>query len=177
MAIYYSHLGQLRLLRKDGVAAYQFDNGVLIVGDQTTESGASNLIDPNLAATDGTALQPLYPSAATDEEKVGKGYTFWRTHAFTNATAIVVGQYYRVVSGTVVHATVTYHQGERFKATATSFTGSGLLRDDLSASYYSPNELNEREESFRKAHLGQGDEATWDDQNLESVETAVGTVR
>lgn len=176
---YISKYTDMRLYKENGAIAYEWDNGVFTIGDPTTNATpGTDAIDPNLAATDGTALQTLYPAAGTAIGKVGLGQIFFEAPPLTNATALSANTYYEVVEGTVTYEGASLARGTRFKTTATTaFTGSGKVALALAPEHFQLDELNERAESFRKNNLAYGDEATWDDQNLEPTETAFTFVR
>jgi len=156
---YVSAAKGLVLITKDGTHKYTFKNGVLDLG-----SGVA--IVPDLAGADTSALQNPYPTAGSDLGKVGKDVLFWESPELLAATAIVVGNYYRVIRGTIVHSGVTYKAGgpgARFKATATAFTGTGVIGLDVPAIFYKEEDDNDRKEHFKINNLVHGDESTWDD--------------
>ena len=196
---YISPKHKLALLQKNGNVGkystkyYQFYNGRLIIGSATA-STAGNVIVPNLSATDGTALQILYPDGASDLAKVGQGtlgtdaalagqivgefYASPYKTVAASTQALVIGLWYFVVTGTIVHNGTTYKQGTRFKATASSnFTGTGTVYQDLDANLWTMDDLDERTESYRIANLMVGDEATYDNSTMSVTEKAMGWTR
>jgi len=150
-----------------GTKQYKFFNGELVVGN-TTANSAGNAIVPNLSATDGTALQILYPTASTDLGKVGLDALFFEAPDKTVAAStqsLDDGTYYKVIAGSIVFNGGTYITGNRFKnATGGSvnFTSTGTVRKDLGAEYWKQDDLDERALWYPIANLGVGDEATWD---------------
>lgn len=155
---YVSAAKGLVLITKDGTHKYTFKKGVLDLG--------SVAIVPDLAGADNSALQNPYPAAGSDLGKVGKDVLFWESPELLAATAIVVGNYYRVIRGSIVHDGVTYKAGgpgARFKATTTSFTGTGVIGLDVPAIFYYEEDVNYRKENFKINNLAYGDESAWDD--------------
>lgn len=163
---YISKYDSFPLLTVASDVAYLFDNGQLIVGDATTTSGAGFVIDPNFSAIDGTALAVTVTTGSSDLEKVGLNTYFWEAPDLLptdNSNApLTVGLWYRVVTGPITHNSVVYNVGDRFKAAATSFTGSGkIVRFDLPVEHYRPSEDNMRAEAFLFVHTAER-ETTWD---------------
>lgn len=178
---------------KYGSTPYQFENGELVVGS-TSAGGSGNVIVPNLSATDGTALQQVYPNGATDLAKVGQGTLgtnaayasqvqglFYEAPDLTVAgstAGLTTGLWYKVISGTVVHNSTTYTAPTRFKAGATAdFTGTGTARRDLDSNLWSQDELNERSEAYKLANTLNGDEAVWNDPTFGPTTKSMGWVR
>lgn len=171
--LYISKFDSLELKTVGEDVAYGFENGELIVGDRTTASGAGYVIDPNLSAVDGTALVVTVPTGSTDLEKVGSGTFFWAAPDLlptdNSSAPLTVGSWYKVVTGPITHNSVVYNVGDRFKAAATGFTGSGkLVRFDLPEQHYRPSEDNLRAESFKVIHTSYN-ETTWDPVNWTST--------
>lgn len=170
---YVSAAKGLALITKDGTVKYTFHNGVLIMGGDPVGEGTGEVILPDLSGSESSALQKIFPDASTDLEKVGLGVLFWKSPELTEADAIVVGNYYRVIRGEIVHDGVTYKAGgpsARFKATATSFTGDGVIGFDVPAIYYKEEDLNNRKENYKIHHTLYGDESSWDDSVWEGTE-------
>lgn len=188
----------LRLLQKNGevgkygTVPYEFDNGELIIGDPKVNT-AGNVIVPNLSATDGTALQQVY-TTGTDLAKVGQGTLgtdaayasqvqglFYEAPSLTVADstqALVIGLWYKVISGSITHNSVVYTAPQRFKATASSnFTGTGTARRDLDSNLWSQDELNERAEAHKLAFTLNGDEMVWNDPTFSPTLKAMGWTR
>lgn len=189
----------LRLLQKNGevgkagTVPYEFENGELIIGDSKLNT-SGNVIVPNLAATDGTALQQVYPSGATDLAKVGQGTLgtdaayasqvqglFYEAPDKTVADStqgLTIGLWYKVISGSITHNSVVYTAPQRWKATATSnFTGTGTVRRDLDSNLWTQDELNERAEAHKLAFTLNGDEMVWNDPTFSPTLKAMGWTR
>lgn len=189
----------LRLVQKNGEVGkyastpYQFENGVLIIGDATLDT-AGNCIVPNLAATDGTAMQTLVAGGATDLAKIGMGTLgtdasyagqiqgqFYQapTKSVAGSTqGLTIGLWYKMLTGSVTHNSVVYTAPQRFKATSTAnFTGTGTLHQDLDSNLWTQDELNERAEAYKLAYTLNGDEAVWNDPTFAPTIKAMGWVR
>ena len=126
---------------KYGSTPYQFENGELVVGS-TSAGGSGNVIVPNLSATDGTALQQVYPNGATDLAKVGQGTLgtdaayasqvqglFYEAPDLTVAAstqALVIGLWYKVISGSITHnlSELSWHADAEVPIWASTFRNS-----------------------------------------------------
>ena len=154
----------------DGTTGYLFENGVL-------DLGGASIVTTNLQVlgTDTEIFWAATPGSPTAIERTGLGNTFFLANSTaTGAASNTVGEWYDVLTGPVINGGVTYVAGQRYKATATTTSGAGTFAVSLASEYWRQPELDERAESFRKAHLGIGDEATWDNQNWESDEPSTG---
>lgn len=189
----------LNIIQKNGNVgtssgkALRFYNGELTIGDAALNT-AGNVIIPNLTATDGTALQIVNATGATDLAKVGMG-TLGTDAALTGqvfgsffeapyklvgtSPGLTIGLWYKVVVGPITHNSIVYVTGQRFKATATSnFSGANtIVHQDLDANLWKMDELNQRAENYRIGNLMVGDEAVWNDAALAPTAKAVGWTR
>lgn len=196
---YISDTNNLRILQKNGEVgtssgkALRFYNGELTIGDPAL-STAGNVIIPNLTATDGTALQIVNATGASDLEKIGQG-TLGTTAAIAGqvkgsfypapyktvgaSPGLTIGLWYVVVVGPITHNSIVYVTGQRFKATATAnFSGANtIVYQDLDANLWSMGELNQRAENFRIANLLVGDEAVYDEATKAPTPKAAGWTR
>lgn len=176
---YISPNHRLALIQKNGEVGsygnkqYRFENGVLIIGSAKLNT-AGNVIVPQLANTDGTALQIVDATGGTDLAKVGLGKYFFEAPDLTVADstqALTSGSYYQVVSGSIVFGGTTYTAPARFKAgSSANFTGTGTAYLDFTASVFKQDEENFRAQSFPIVHLGNTDEGSWDDTTWDSDE-------
>lgn len=199
MSRYISPFLALNILQKNGEVGaagaykYRFSGGELIVGDPAVASGAGNVIDPNLTATDGTAIQIVNSAGATDLAKIGQGTLttavatgqvlgnfYPAPHLLVGASpTLTTGLWYKVINGPITHNSIVYKTGQRFKATATAtFTGTnGIVARDLDANIWEMSELNQRTENYRIQSLEVGDEAIWDESTYSVTSQAPGWVR
>lgn len=153
---YISKNPELVLLLTNGKEAFEFKNGVLVVGDPTTATGAGNFIDPAKTYTfpesDSTTftLMEVFPTdlagATTAKiEMCGQGSLadplgapiglrgyFFEAPVLTGTSASVPAKKnieYVVLTGTVTYNGVTYKVGEHFvtDGTVTATTGTGTF--------------------------------------------------
>lgn len=198
MARYISINRALNILQKNGDVGstagtkLRFSAGELIIGDPSLTT-TGNVIDPNLTATDGTALQITRSGGATDLAKIGQGTLttavdvgqvlgefYLAPHLLVGASpTLTTGLWYKVIVGPITHNSIVYQTGQRFKATATAtFTGtSTIVARDLDANLWEMDELNQRAENYRIQSLENGDEATWNDTTYSVTSQAPGWVR
>lgn len=172
---YISKYYDLAIKREDGTTAYQFNNGVLVVGSLTTASGAGNFIDPNDSATDGTKVQELAtgtafwaatPGSPTDTEQIGLGLTFFESPVLSAGDNMTVGDWYNVLTGTITETTggLVYTAPARFQSASVEFTGSGAtVARAIQPEHYRELEHNQREYHFIINNLGLGTEGAWSD--------------
>ena len=176
---YISPNHKLVLIQKNGEVGsysntpYRFFNGELVIGSAALNT-TGNVIVPQLANTDGTALQIVNAAGSTDLEKVGKGVSFFEAPDKTvagSSAALTSGTYYKVIAGTITFAGTDYTVPTRFKAgSSASFIGTGTVREDFSAAYYKQDEENYRAQSFPIVHLGSTDEGSWDEDSWDANE-------
>lgn len=141
----------------------QFFNNVLDLG---STGGATVEIEPNLAATDGTALQIINADGSTDLEKVGLNKYFWEAPEITAQGATPAASWvYDVISGTVTYHSIVYHAGDQFVGTGSGTTTSadgGIIAKFAPTDYAASLSNYFEGEAFKIVHLEVGDEATWD---------------
>lgn len=164
---YKSKYARLALRNDVGTAVYQFENGVLIVGNPALNT-AGNVIDETL-------VQELYPSG-TGVQKAGLDKLFWEAPpiAVGAATVPAAGVWYEVISGAVEYDGQTYYKGHRFLSTATTLTAdhTGYTGSQFAIAeplpYYVSDRLDEQDESFVKNNLSSyKDEATWEHNKMQ----------
>ena len=178
---YISKNPELVLLLTNGKEAFEFKNGVLVVGSATTASGAGNFINPaSFTYKDGktyelTRVFPADLAGATTAaiEMCGQGSLadplgtplglrgfFFEAPVLTAGTDTVVETAkvpYKVLSGTVTYAGVTYQTGTEFVAdgTTTATTGVGTYALAIPKIDWFP----ETKQLFKDRHLIDGNEA------------------
>ena len=178
---YISKYDDLQLIDTKGDPMYKFKNGELVVGDATTKTGAGNFIDPaSFTYKDGktyelTRVFPADLAGATTAaiEMCGQGSLadplgtplglrgfFFEAPVLTAGTDTVVAKAkvpYKVLSGTVTYAGVTYQTGTEFVAdgTTTATTGVGTYALAIPKIDWFP----ETKQLFKDRHLIDGNEA------------------
>lgn len=153
---YISKNPELVLILTNGKEAFEFKNGVLVVGDPTTNVGAGNFIDPAQTYTfpeTGTAtftLMQVFPTdlagATTNAiEMCGQGSLadplgnplglrgyFFEAPVLTGTSASVPAKKnieYVVLTGTVIYNSTIYTVGDHFitDGVTTATTGTGTF--------------------------------------------------
>jgi len=187
MARYISQHDKLMLLNTfNGDLIHLFDQGILIVGDPTTNGGAANVIDPtslpHLFATDldgsGTAHDLEHVGlgslngkdyGGTSLAKMAYGYRgkfFMANPVVAGTETILAGQRWQVTSGSVTYGGVAYSRGDVVETTyGTNFVNvsSGRVAPYLPLDLV--NACNAfREEEYKIKNLKVGDEVNgyWD---------------
>lgn len=165
---YSSTIHNLRLYRQDGNAAgtdtvnlwptLAFHNGVL-------DLGSGNVIVPNLAAINGSALMVINPSGGTDLEKVGLNKFYWEAPEVSGAGATPLADWvYTVIRGTVVFDGKTYTSGDMFVGDGTNTTATtdgAVIAKYAPLAYATATCCGGEAAAFKLVHLERGDEGEW----------------
>lgn len=163
---YISANQRLGLLTYGGEIKYQWENGVLVVGDPKLNSLDADKIDETQTSpVKDTELMILY-SSASNLARFGLGKLFWEAKPLDPGDDLTVGKYYEVIKGAVVYNGATYKLHEKFYAVTgqTEFTEGNTTGSQLALAVppeYAPDcECDQdRDEWFKIKNLEHGKEA------------------
>lgn len=130
---YISVVANLKLTTYGGDVKYSFGpNGVLVIGDPTSDSGATNIINETQSSPVLATELQILDSTKSNLERFGLNRTFFKAPPLTpgtdTASALVL---YDVLNGHVTYNGVTYRAGQRFRGvsgvTAVSTSDGGTF--------------------------------------------------
>lgn len=157
---YVSNYQRTALYSNEGKLKYQWENGVLVVGDPALDTAGNQIDTTQSVPVLPTELQVINAGGVDDFEKVGGNTVFWKAPPINPGTALSLSAdtAYEVIGGTIAYKGQGYIQGERFlvDGTVTAFTSS----DGGQVALAVPSPYNEiehdqfRDEAFWLAHVG-----------------------